>query len=130
MSKFTQSLRVEFSPTKYRYATLLEDLEWDVDEEGSGRKIRIPAGFTSDGVSSPKILWSFLPPWGHPSTRAALLHDYILDSMQDRDLADSQFYLALLATGSGKRISYVVWAIVRSYTYYLKIGRLFRKYTT
>lgn len=130
MSAFTKSLRVEFSPVKHRYATLLEDLEWDIDEEGSGRKIIIPAGFTSDGVTSPKVFWSLLPPWGHPSTRAAILHDYILDTFQDRNLADTQFYLAMLATDSGKLLSLVVWSIVRSYTYYLRFKVAFRKYTT
>lgn len=130
MSAFTGSLRVEFSSVKHRYATLLEDLEWDLDEEGSGRKIIVPAGFISDGVTSPKVFWSLLPPWGHPSTRAAILHDYILDTFQDRDLADTQFYLALLATGSGKLLSLAVWSIVRSYTYYLRFKVAFRKYTT
>ncbi len=127
MSAFTGSLRVEFSSVKHRYATLLEDLEWDIDEKGSGRKIIVPAGFSSDGVTSPKILWSFLPPWGHPATRAAILHDYIIETMQDRNLADNQFYLALIATGSGSIISTVAYSFVRLYTYYLRVCRWFRK---
>lgn len=40
-------------------------------------KHKIPAGFTSDGASTPRLLWWLLPPWGQYA-RSAILHDYLL----------------------------------------------------
>ena len=104
MSKFTGPLMVAYGSD--RWAKLLEDLVWELDEEGSQRLVIVPSGFWSDGVSLPWFCWWFMPPWGDAGTRAAILHDYLIEmvhkgtpvgDIDTRAKADRQFYLALLA---------------------------------
>ena len=42
----------------------------------SGEVITVPAGTTSDGASTPREIWSFIPPFG-TYWMAAFLHDYL-----------------------------------------------------
>lgn len=131
MSRFTGPLSIAFDDTG-RKATLLEPLVWDVDEKGSGLSVTVPTGFTSDGATVPRILWWLMPAWGDKGTRAAILHDFILDRMKDlyplpgletRERADWQFYLALKALGVGEFRARILWGGVRAYSiYYERIG--------
>lgn len=133
MSKFTGPLKVSFSEA--RYAVLWEDLVWEVGHEGSGVEIRIPAGFHSDGMSVPRILWALMPAWGDTGTRAAILHDWLLElaePLQKDDLplyrkkraeADRQFYEALIALGVEKWRARLCYLGVRAYgIYWGRIG--------
>ncbi len=89
-----------------RHAQLLEPLIWDCDYLGSGLQAIVPAGFITDGASVPRILWALMPAWGDKGTRAAMVHDYLLErlrlgepvaGMDTREAIDWQFYLMLRA---------------------------------
>jgi hypothetical protein len=64
--------------------TYLDGQEWEVFEtfvystEVAGNKtvILVPAGFTTDFASIPRLFWRVLPPTGKYG-KAAVIHDYI-----------------------------------------------------
>lgn len=109
MSRFTGDLAVLYAEdATLQVAMLLEPLIWECDALGSGLIVTIPKGFICDGASVPWFFWWFMPPWGHISTRAAILHDYLQwkvdrgipePGAETRGKADWQFYLALKALG-------------------------------
>ena len=47
------------------------------DEVGINRVITVPAGFITNGVSSPRIFWSICPPLAGPFGEPAVVHDYM-----------------------------------------------------
>ena len=42
----------------------------------TGKTILVPAGFVTDFASTPRAMWSFLPPFG-TYQKAAVMHDYL-----------------------------------------------------
>ena len=61
-----------------------------------GRTFTVPAGFESDGCSTPRFLWDSVSPAVHPQTlRAAIAHDYLYRTQPEgwtRAEADDLFY--------------------------------------
>lgn len=123
MSKFTGPLAVRFEDDGW--AVLVEPLVWECDFKGSGLVATVPAGFASNGVSMPRLLWWFLPPWGDRATRAAILHDYLCQRVDEarpvvgaetRAACDRQFRLALMALGIAPWRAWLCWAGVRAYS--------------
>ncbi len=57
-----------WQPTMWR---LLQDVTFDICE--------VPAGFTFDGASIPRVLWWLFSPSGR-YMKAALLHDYLIET--------------------------------------------------
>ena len=54
----------------------------------TGRVITVPVGATSDGASTPREIWSFIPPFG-TYWMAAFLHDYLYRSTDlPKDVCD------------------------------------------
>jgi hypothetical protein len=45
----------------------------------NGDIIKVPVGFETDMASIPRIFWAIFPPTGEYS-KAAVIHDYVLDS--------------------------------------------------
>ena len=122
MSRFTGPIRIELLEARSRTGRLLEPLVWECGHEGSGREVVVPAGFESDGITTPRLLWWLLPPWGHGATRAAILHDYGLARlrlgkphrhMPTRAAVDREFRLALRATGVALPLRWAIWLAVR-----------------
>jgi len=72
----------------------------------------IPKGFTFDGASVPRIMWSIFPPIGK-YTEAALLHDYLLYTKDYTwDECTKFFEDELVNLGISKwRIYVMVWAV-------------------
>lgn len=72
--------------------TLLEPLEI----EWNDRRFTVPAGFESDGVSTPRFLWATISPAVDPRTlRGGIAHDYIYRTQPEgwsRADADNMFY--------------------------------------
>lgn len=68
-----------------------------------GRFIAIPAGFESDGVSTPRFLWSTISPAiDNRTIRAGVAHDFIYREQPDgwtRADADAMFYDLCRADG-------------------------------
>ena len=56
--------------------------------------ITVPKGFESDGASVPKVLWSFIAPFGN-HLKAAIVHDFLYSKKNDtginKTLADRIF---------------------------------------
>jgi hypothetical protein len=122
MSAFTGSLAIRQVDASGRLFELLEPLRWEVGQVGSGLFVHVPAGTVTDGVSSPRLLWWIVPPVASPVTRAAWLHDYLLQryrsdaphvSVFTRSAIDQEFRLACLACGASLALAWACWAAVR-----------------
>ena len=59
MSRFTGELTITQLDADYRTWRLEQDLVYEVGAEGSGREIRVPMRFETDGASIPRLLQSF-----------------------------------------------------------------------
>jgi hypothetical protein len=82
--------------------------------------ITVPAGFSFDGASAPRIFWPIIPPL-KGTKKAACVHDWLCmnaKSAMERHVADLLFYMMLLEAGLG---------LVRSFFGYLgvRIGAFF-----
>lgn len=68
-----------------------------------GRIVYVPAGFESDGVSTPRCLWATVSPAIHPQTlRAGIAHDWIYRTQPDgwtRAEADALFHDVAIRDG-------------------------------
>ncbi len=74
---------------------LLQPFTYEIGEEGSGRKVTVPAEFVTDFASVPRILWTLIPPWGGYG-KAAVLHDFLYDAAPwSRSECDSVFLEAM-----------------------------------
>ncbi len=76
MSSFTQfsgELDLEYDRATGRHL-VLKEFTYDVGALGSGRSVRVPYWFDTDGASVPRILWNLLPPFGQYG-QAAVVHD-------------------------------------------------------
>lgn len=119
MSLYTDTgLKLDFIDPKGRRACLLEEIYYELGHEGSGKWLVVPVGFVSDGASVPRPFWWFMPPWGSLSTKAALVHDYLLATRppgyETRKPIDDEFYIALVAIGVDRATAYTAWAGVRA----------------
>ena len=70
---------------------LMDDLSWSLSV-GRENTFIVPAGFMTDGASTPRILWWLLEPFGR-YYRSAVLHDYLYSKQAtcSRFLADAIF---------------------------------------
>lgn len=83
INKFTTSAKISYdvetsASRKRDYWKLEESFNYDIGYLGSGRTVKVPKGFLTDGASVPRVFWSFLPPWGLYG-QAAILHDFLCD---------------------------------------------------
>jgi hypothetical protein len=70
-------------------------------EMGNGEiRVTVPAGFSTDFASVPRILWPIFPPQGKWN-KAAILHDFLYSTSGkcSRSLADSLFREAMYQLG-------------------------------
>lgn len=78
--------------------------------------IEVPKGFITDFASTPRILYSLLPPTG-VYNKATVLHDYLYDinctTSLTRKEADKFFLQALEVLEVPKLIRYLMWVGVR-----------------
>lgn len=82
----------------------LGDRRWMVLEEFTILGVTVPKNFIYDGASTPRFLWSILPPM-QETAEAACLHDYlcrIAKGKEDKALADKMFYRALRLTSMNR----------------------------
>lgn len=140
ITRFTKSLLVRFEPAKassklmgFTQCYLVwevnytgEPLPTDIDSIDPAKYVVIPFGFESDGVTVPRIFWWLYPPWGHPVTRAAILHDYLLKQYKTfgphpaytkRSQIDKAFREAAYACGVGTISRWVMWSATRLMSY-------------
>ena len=90
----TNKLRVETSDGLNM--VLLEPFTYTTK---SGEVIIVPAGTTSDGASTPRLIWREIPPFG-TYWMAAYLHDYLYrDSDKPKDFCDNVLLEAMECLG-------------------------------
>jgi len=125
MSKFTGPLIIEEIKPGVLWR-LRAPIEFEVDSEGSGRTIKVPEQFVTDGASIPRFLRVFLAVWGTYG-RAAALHDYLYSLIRsktpneyafDRRACDNVFFDAMSACGTSPPLKYLLWLAVRTFGWY------------
>lgn len=125
MSSFTGDLTVTQLSDNYRLWRIERELIYEVGFLGSGRQIKVPEGFVSDGATT-KVLRPFLPAWGKYS-RAVVIHDYLCICWNDstphvltprRIDIDSIFYEAMIVLDVDVVTRYTMYIGVRIGSYY------------
>lgn len=105
-------------------AILLEPIRYEIGAKGSADWLTVPVGFKTDGASVPRPLWAIMPPWGSKVSKAAIVHDFLIDelragrapaSVPNRAAADREFALALRALGVASARVSILYAAVRGY---------------
>lgn len=91
---------------------LLAEFDYHVGKFPSDDVIRVPAGTITDLASTPRILWSVLPPHGQYA-KAAILHDYLYQqAIGSKRYADDVFLEAMTVLGVAKwRRTAMYWAV-------------------
>lgn len=90
-----------------------KEFVYEVGSLGSGDKIVISPGFITDLASTPKLLWSILPPFGRylPS---AILHDYLYATKErSRKKSDKIFLEAMMVLNVPAWKRYAMYYAVR-----------------
>lgn len=100
--KFLNALVIQFTSTPNVF-TLSKPLYFSFEEnDGTSTLITVPAGFTTDLASIPRILWPIFSPTGKYSA-AAVVHDYLYKTHRiqgtkiSRKTADKIFLLGMKA---------------------------------
>jgi hypothetical protein len=76
--------------------------------------IIVKSGLITDFASTPRLLWSLLPPIGRFS-KAAVVHDYLyINQVGDRAWADKVFLEAMQVSGVGALTRYIYYWGVRA----------------
>lgn len=86
MSSFTQfsnevSIRYDAEASKIlkgEYWRGLDGFRYCLHYKNSNIYVDVPAGVLSDGATTPRMLWSIIPPWG-PYAQAVILHDRLCE---------------------------------------------------
>ena len=110
MSSFTSPLVVEFlGKNKWRLSRTFE-----YRRGPDNKAIRVPAGFTTDFASIPKMFWSILSPYGRWG-KAAVVHDYLyyINKEYTRKQADKIFKEAMGVLGVNWLIKGTMYRAVR-----------------
>lgn len=98
----------ELSPTAYR---LIEPYTYNTDD---GRQFHIPAGFITDGASSP--LRILITTWGGHYSTAALVHDFLYKSgVIERADADNILFEIMSKCGVNFWVKWAIWFLVRGF---------------
>jgi len=135
MSQFTGPLRLEHLDVDWRLWRLLEPLQYEVGQLGSGQVVEVPEDFITDGASVPRVLWAWLPTWGRWS-RAATLHDFAYGQihegtphplMSTRQEADRIFHEAMLVSGVNRPTAFIMWLAVRFFGQFARVRRAARE---
>jgi hypothetical protein len=98
----------EITPTSYR---TIEPYTYNSD---TGRQFHIPAGFITDGASSPfRIL---ITTWGGHYSTAALVHDFLYTTgVIPRVEADAVLFEIMSKTGVNFWVKWSIWFIIRGF---------------
>src|SRR5258708_22686941 len=78
----------------------------------NGEVITIPIGADTDGLSSPRLIWQLIPPFGKP-WKAAVLHDYLYRrTRMSKKRCDEILYEAMLYLKVNKAEAKVIYQSV------------------
>ena len=100
---------------KVEYNTATPEI-WCLLEDYSRDGITVPAGFTTDLASTPRITWAFFPRWGRYA-EAAVVHDYlcIYGLGYTARQIDAIFYNHMMEDGAATWRAYIMWVAVRTF---------------
>jgi hypothetical protein len=104
---------------KIREIELCRDWWIEIFYKGRWISIWIPAGYTFDGASIPRMFWSIIgSPFDPVFWAAALIHDWLyLMHQLPRSVADEVLRLALIQCEAFGLQARIMWAAVRSCGY-------------
>lgn len=93
------------------------DFRWRLLRDFHYNEYKVPAGFVTDGVTSPRWLWWFEPPCGK-CFEAAILHDYLIRyHVVSKEIADFEFYNYLIKeTGTSKFKAKLMYLAVKYFS--------------
>ena len=93
-----------------RKVTLMEAFSF---RDPSGKLWEVPAGWSVDGASIPRLLWTFGPPFVGGYRRASVVHDYFCDIRSETWQATHRmFYDGCLAGGIANLMAKTMYAAV------------------
>jgi len=106
MGKFSENLDLRWGMEDgVVFWTLLAPLSYTSDD---GTVYTAPVGFKTDLASIPRIFWTILPPfWKY--ARAAVIHDWIIDGLNDSKLANKVFREAMISIRVNKQQMWVIY---------------------
>ncbi|PAF44172.1 DUF1353 domain-containing protein [Helicobacter sp. 11S02629-2] len=117
MSSFTKPLKVEVLEDGKSYKVL--EPFYYYREDDNSKTIDVPVGFITDFASTPRILWSVLPPFGRYA-KASVIHDFLCErfhkGLNTRKEADYIFLEALKASKVAPSKIYTLFLGVRLYS--------------
>ena len=94
-------------------SVLMADLSYRIGT--SDFVIVVPAGFVTDFASTPRAIWSVLPPTGRYQL-AAVVHDFLYwDQRCTREQADALLRVAMAESQVVPKQRDIIWAAVRSF---------------
>lgn len=111
----THNVQIKKQPCLYPYIdynfTLCHAFHYKIDN----KVFKVPAGFTTDLASIPKILWSIFSPNKANTIPAAVIHDflYFCPGKLTRIEADRIFYDALISNNVKVGVAFKYWMAVR-----------------
>lgn len=73
------------------YWKVIKSFTYYIGDGSSNEWFLIPKEFKTDGATVPRMLWSFVPPWGRYGP-AVIVHDYLCDG-------------GLISTKKGQRVA-------------------------
>jgi hypothetical protein len=99
--------------------------KWRLLEEFITPHATVPAGFTTNGASSPRLLWPFVSP-ATDFFEAAVVHDYLLDQRkQGHDIplsyANEAFYVTAKLFDSNQAVNKIAYLLIILYTSFKKL---------
>lgn len=91
---------------------LLAEFEYHVGAYPSDDVITVPAGTVTDLATTPRWIWSVLPPFGEYA-KAAIVHDYLYQqAIGSKRYADEVFLEAMTVLGVPRwRRTVMYWAV-------------------
>lgn len=93
-----------------RKVTLIEDFAF---RDAAGKLWDVPSGWSVDGASIPRLLWTFGPPFVGGYRRASVVHDYYCDIRSETWQATHRmFYEGCLAGGITGLLAKAMYAAV------------------
>ena len=94
-------------------SVLMENLTYRVGT--TSHVIVVPAGFVTDFASTPRAIWSVLPPTGRYQ-QAAIVHDFLYwDQGCTREQADALLRVAMAESKVDPGQRDIIWSAVRSF---------------
>lgn len=94
-------------------SVLMENLAYRVGT--TSHVILVPAGFVTDFASTPRAIWSVIPPAGHYQ-QAAIVHDFLYwEQGCTREQADALLRVAMAESRVAPAQRDIIWSAVRSF---------------